>query len=103
MLYPRLKKEGLVLKDFQRKVIETYASGKDCFCVAPTRSGKSLTFVLAPFIFDYKLQRQNSMALIVQPLVALMKEHVKKLNDISVPAVYLGDKDGGIFLFTKNI
>ena len=88
-----VKKQGMDLKDFQKRVINTYASGKDCFCVAPTGSGKSLTFVLAPFIFDYKLETQNSIALIVQPLVALMKEQVKKLDDISVPAIYLGDKD----------
>ena len=75
-----VKKQGMDLKDFQKRVINT-------------GSGKSLTFVLAPFIFDYKLETQNSIALIVQPLVALMKEQVKKLDDIFVPAIYLGNKD----------
>ena len=88
-----VNKQGVELKEFQRKVINAYASGKDCFCVAPTGSGKSLTFVLAPFIFDYKLGKLDSIALVVQPLVALMKEQVKKLNEISVPAIYLGDEE----------
>ena len=80
-----VRKQDIKLKDFQKSVIKSYASNKDCFCVAPTGSGKSLTFVLAPFIFDHKLERLDSIALIVQPLVALMKEQAKR----DLPEEYL--------------
>ena len=34
------------LRDYQRKTIEAYLSGKDVFVSAPTGAGKSLTFEL---------------------------------------------------------
>ena len=36
------------VREHQRKVIEGYCSGKDVFLSAPTGSGKSLTFEVAP-------------------------------------------------------
>ena len=41
------------VREHQRKVIEGYCSGKDVFLSAPTGSGKSLTFEVAPYVFDY--------------------------------------------------
>ena len=41
------------LRDYQRKTIEAYLSGKDVFVSAPTGAGKSLTFELAPYTFDH--------------------------------------------------
>jgi hypothetical protein len=38
------------LKPFQREVIVMYASGKDVFLMAPTCSGKSLTYEVAPLL-----------------------------------------------------
>ena len=37
------------LRDYQRKTIEAYLSGKDVFVSAPTGAGKSLTFEVAPY------------------------------------------------------
>ena len=41
------------VREHQRKAIEGYCSGRDVFLSAPTGSGKSLTFEVAPFIFDF--------------------------------------------------
>ena len=41
------------LREDQCKVIEAYSLGKDVFMCAKTGSGKSLTFEMAPFVFDY--------------------------------------------------
>ena len=40
------------LREYQRKTIEAYVSGRDVFVSAPTGGGKSLTFELAPYTFD---------------------------------------------------
>ena len=66
------------VREHQRKVIEGYCSGKDVFLSAPTGSGKSLTFEVAPYVFNYLEHGERlevcSVCLVVVPLVALMKE-----------------------------
>jgi len=37
-----------VLRDYQKKVVEAYLSGRDVFVSVPIGAGKSLTFELAP-------------------------------------------------------
>ena len=68
------------VREHQRKVIEGYCSGKDVFLSAPTGSGKSLTFEVAPYVFDYLEHGERlevcSVCLVVVPLVALMKDQV---------------------------
>ena len=44
------------LREYQRKTIEAYVSGRDVFVSAPTGAGKSLTFEFAPYTFDCLLQ-----------------------------------------------
>ena len=41
------------IKDNQRNVVEAYVAGRDVLMVAPTGSGKSLIFHMAPFVFDF--------------------------------------------------
>ena len=64
------------IREHQSKVIEDYCSGKDVFLSAPTGSGKSLTFEVAPYAFDYLEHGERlevcSVCLIVVPLVALI-------------------------------
>ena len=73
------------VREHQRKVIEGYCSGKDVFLSAPTGSGKSLTFEVAPYVFDYLEHGERlevcSVCLDVVPLVALMKDQVASLED----------------------
>ena len=44
-------------RDYQKKTIEAYLSGRDVFVSAPTGAGKSLTFELATYTFDRLLAR----------------------------------------------
>ena len=41
------------IRENQRKVVEAYVGGRDVLMVAPTGSGKSLTFHIAPFVLDF--------------------------------------------------
>ena len=82
------------VREHQRKVIESYCSGKDVFLSAPTGSGKSLTFEVAPFVFDYlhhgERQEVLSVCLVVVPLVALMKDQVASLLARGISAASVG-------------
>ena len=87
------KCSDIIFKDFQKRVINGYIEGNDVFCSVPTGSGKSLCYEVAPFIFDYMNNVNETVILVIQPLVALMKEQVKKNQEKGIKAVYLGDKD----------
>ena len=82
------------VREHQRKVIEGYCSGKDVFLSAPTGSGKSLTFEVAPYVFDYLEHSERlevcSVCLVVVPLVALMKDQVASLVARGISAASVG-------------
>lgn len=82
------------VREHQRKVIEGYCSGKDVFLSAPTGSGKSLTFEVAPYVFDYLEHGERlevcSVCLVVVPLVALMKDQVTSLVARGISAASVG-------------
>ena len=40
------------IRENQRKVIEAYLAGSDVLMIAPTGSGKSLTFQISPYVID---------------------------------------------------
>ena len=72
----------------QRQVAEAYLSGWDVFLSAPTGSGKSFLFKIAPYAFDLMASSNSqtvtedagSVCLVVVPLVALMNDQVDSLR-----------------------
>src|SRR5574340_469800 len=56
----------------QREVIEAVLAGEDCLCVMPTGGGKSLCYQLPAVA-------RPGVALVVSPLIALMKDQVDPL------------------------
>ena len=78
----------------QRKVIESYCCGKDVFLSVPTGSGKSLTFEVAQFVFDFlhhgEKQEVLSVCLDNVPLVAFMKDQVASLLARGILAASVG-------------
>ena len=62
--------------------------------VAPTGSGKSLTFHIAPFVLDFykhgKRDLVDTVCLVIFPLVSLMKDQVLILREKGVKAIVLG-------------
>ena len=79
-------------RDYQRKTIEAYLSGKDFFVSAPTGAGKSLTFELAPYTFDRLFDEAcNTIVFVIVPLISLMKDQVSNLNSRGIRASYVGD------------
>ena len=63
-------------KDNQEKAIESLLAGKDTFIIMPTGGGKSLCYQLPAIISE-------GVAIIVSPLIALMKNQVDLVRSYS--------------------
>lgn len=66
----------------QREVIESLLSGQDTFVIMPTGAGKSLCYQLPATILP-------GTALVISPLIALMKNQVDQLNAHGIEAGFL--------------
>lgn len=62
--------------------------------VSPTGSGKSLTFHIAPFVYNYLKRGEQeqiySVCLVIVPLLSLMRDQVAALRRKGIAAVSLG-------------
>jgi len=66
----------------QQEVISAVLSGEDCLCIMPTGGGKSLCFQLPAVVRD-------GTALVISPLIALMKDQVDSLAKLDVSATFI--------------
>ena len=82
------------IRENERKVIEAYLAGRDVLMIAPTGSGKSLTFQISPYVIDnFKhgdQQDVRTVCLVIALLVSLMKDQVSFLHRKQVNAVMIG-------------
>ena len=53
-----------------------FFEGKDVFAVLPMGYGKSLCYICLPRVFDIVDDTSNSMAIVLTPLTAIMKDQV---------------------------
>ena len=58
----------------------SFVNGNDVFVILPTGSGKLLCFAVLPFVFDSLYGRVGSIAIVISPLLALMKDQVSSCN-----------------------
>ncbi|MGM9788398.1 MAG: DEAD/DEAH box helicase, partial [Candidatus Cryptobacteroides sp.] len=61
-------------RPLQKQVIDSVLEGKDTLALLPTGGGKSLCFQLPQLMKD-------GLALVISPLVALMKDQVENLRE----------------------
>jgi ATP-dependent DNA helicase RecQ len=66
----------------QRAIIEAVLRGADCVGIMPTGAGKSLTFQLPARVV-------GKTALVISPLIALMKDQVDGVTELGMRATFL--------------
>ena len=95
---------GFILKPEQKRSLQKFAAGKDVFVSLPTGFGKSLCYVLLPYIFDVlRGTSGKSIVLVVSPLIALMKDQVGTIKRMGISATYVSDKESITTLMRQGI
>lgn len=72
-----------ILRKPQIKPINSILDGNDTFLVAPTSSGKSLTYQLPA------VMHEDQLTIVIEPTMALMHDRVQKLKDLGIRAEYV--------------
>lgn len=66
----------------QKPVIDSILSGRDAFAVMPTGAGKSVCFQIPAMLLP-------GITLVISPLISLMQDQVKALNEVGVSAAFI--------------
>jgi ATP-dependent DNA helicase RecQ len=66
----------------QAEVVEAQLAGRDVLAVAPTGSGKSISYWVPAVV-------AGGLTLVVSPLIALMKDQVDRLRSLGVGAAFI--------------
>ena len=66
----------------QKSVIDIILAGRDAFAVMPTGAGKSVCYQIPAVLLP-------GITLVVSPLISLMQDQVKALNEAGVPAAFI--------------
>jgi len=71
----------------QRRIVEAVAAGRDVFAAMPTGGGKSLCYQLPALL-------REGFAVVVSPLISLMKDQVDGARENGLPAAFLNSTLG---------
>ena len=69
-------------REGQEPVVDAILSGRDVLAVMPTGAGKSICYQVPAMVLD-------GVALVISPLISLMKDQVQSLIQSGIPAAYL--------------
>ena len=69
-------------REGQSEVIDAILAGRDTLAILPTGAGKSVCYQIPA-------QMLSGVALVISPLISLMKDQVEALTQAGVPAAYL--------------
>lgn len=66
-------------RSFQEEVVDTILNKQDVLTILPTGGGKSLCYQLPTLLM-------SGVTVVISPLIALMQDQVKALNDLDISA-----------------
>nr|MBQ8253714.1 DNA helicase RecQ [Lachnospiraceae bacterium] len=69
-------------REGQEELIDAILDGQDVFGIMPTGAGKSVCYQVPALLMD-------GITLVISPLISLMKDQVRALNEMGVHAAYL--------------
>ena len=69
-------------REGQEEIINTILSGRDALAIMPTGAGKSLCYQVPALLLP-------GITLVVSPLISLMQDQVKSLNEAGIHAAYI--------------
>ena len=69
-------------RDGQETIINTILSGRDALAIMPTGAGKSICYQVPALMM-------SGITLVISPLISLMQDQVKSLNDAGINAAYI--------------
>ncbi|WP_242839358.1 DNA helicase RecQ [Oribacterium sp. P6A1] len=66
----------------QKGIIDAILKGRDVFAVMPTGAGKSVCYQIPAMLLP-------GITLVISPLISLMQDQVKSLNEAGIPAAFI--------------
>ena len=69
-------------RPLQAEIIKSVLKRRDTLAIMPTGGGKSLCYQLPALLFD-------GLTVVVSPLISLMQDQVRQLDDLGIPAAVL--------------
>ncbi|KAK3107170.1 hypothetical protein FSP39_008446 [Pinctada imbricata] len=89
-----------VLQDFQKETLTALLNKRDAFVSVRTGGGKSICYQGFVTAFGDRHREEPCSVLVVSPLISIMKEQCKYLENIGFSSAYIGcdsGKDEAIF------
>jgi superfamily II DNA helicase RecQ len=81
------------LRQFQKDCLLTLLGSSDVFVSYSTGSGKSLCYECYPMLCWLNATTEDVLVLVVEPLLSIMAEQVKRLTSLGYSATQIGKED----------